>query len=208
MTRLSSNTPQQPTNNRRPLKSVNELHPFILDYLHPIYNCSPMSDEMITLRILDTKNKILEGIEKCGGNITRACEFAGITPPTYYEYIKDDEAFKIQAYEGTRQAKEIRLEEINDSLYNQATHPDKPNVIAGIFLAKTLGRSHSDPSKQVNDSPPVEAQKAIESSESITESSSAVQDLMKQFVIDVSKADQKSKSIEGETIDTKQAQDK
>lgn len=163
-----------------------------------------MSNEMIIKRIEDSKNKLLEGIEKCGGNITRACSYAGCAPSTYYAYIKDDDNFKIQAYQLTREAKETRLEEINDSLYNQATHPDKPNVIAGIFLAKTLGRSHSDPSKQVNDSPPVEVVKQLEDdNKPLDTSSSAVQDLMKQFVIDVSKADQKAKSIEAETIQTK-----
>jgi hypothetical protein len=112
------------------------------------------TSEVTVQRIQDTKLRLLEGIEKCGGNITRAAKFAGVNPSTYYQYCKDSETFKLEAHAKTREAKETRLDEITDSLYDQAIGTDgKPSVIAGIFLAKCLGRTSDDPSRQFNDTP-------------------------------------------------------
>ena len=111
--------------------------------------------ELTIQQMQHTRNKILEGISEFGGNIRKACELAGCAPSTYYRYLKEDSEFKTIALQATYEAKEKRLDEIHDSLYQQAIG-DKPNVIAGIFMAKALSRSSQDPSKVMTDAPPVE----------------------------------------------------
>jgi len=153
----------------------------------------------------EIQERLLEGLSKLGGNITRACRFAGCSTSHYYKMLDDSDEWRAIAYRATREAKESRLDEVQDSLYQQAIGTeDKPgNVIASIFLAKTLGRSSQDPSRQYNDSPPpIEAPTEKEAPSLSDTGNTKLRALMAEFVNDVSKAEQSSKAIEGETDTT------
>jgi len=147
----------------------------------------------------DIQTKLIEGLLKLGGNVTRACRFAGCSTSHYYNMLDNSEEWKAQCYRATREAKESRLDEVQDSLYQQAVHPDKPSIIAGLFLAKTLGRHSEDPSRQYNDSPPPEPKAIEDTAKRVDQTSTALAELMQEFVNSSIKTDQKAKSIEAET---------
>jgi len=142
----------------------------------------------------DIQAKLIEGLLKLGGNVTRACKFAGCSTSHYYNMLDNSEEWKAQCYRATREAKESRLDEVQDSLYQQAVHPDKPSIIAGLFLAKTLGRTSEDPSRQYNDSPPPEPKAIEDTSKPINETSNKLAELMQDFMTTTIKAN----AIEGE----------
>ena len=139
--------------------------------------------ELTTQRTQDNKLKILEGIAKYGGNITKACRYAQLNPCTYYEYIKDDDWRQV-AQQATYEAKEERLDAINDSLFEQATDPEKPNVIAGIFLAKSYSRNSKDSNRILSDCPPVElAAPTADNTPSLTDTNQeAIKALMDDYI--------------------------
>lgn len=176
----------------------------------------PTDNETIIKRIEQQKKAVIEQLH-INPNVKTACTKSGVqSTSTFYKWCKEDLIFKDEAYWARQSTIADRLDAIEDSIYTQAVgvkdkdgnYTIKPNFIAGFGQAKAYG-NQSD-LRQWSDAPPP---LVIESNDDkdklpLDTSSSAVQDLMKQFVIDVGKADQKSKSIEGETIDTKQAQDK
>ena len=157
-------------------------------------------NDLITSRTLHHKNKILEGISKFGGNITRACKLAGVSTRTYYNYIEQDPDFKTEALTATQEAKESRLDEIQDSLYQQAVDPDKPSIIAGIFLAKCLGRTSQDPSRQFNDTPLQEIAEPETKALPLDATSDKLRNLMQIFVDTLPEA----KPIEPASIQTQE----
>ena len=142
-----------------------------------------------TQRTQRMKNKILEGIEKFGGNITRACKLAGVAPSSYYRLCDRDQAFKDLAFIKTREAKESRLDELQDSLFEQATG-EKPNVIAAIYLSKFYGRTSQDPSRQFNDTPLPEVEQKKPEALPLDGSDNKIKDLLKQYITDLKPAEQ------------------
>ena len=149
------------------------------------------------------KKKLLTALGKTG-NITRACKSIGVGRTTYYDWSHaDPEGFGVEASKALELAREQRIDLLEDAIMDQAlgtknadgSWDQKPSIIGQIFSLKALTRQSN---RVWSDAPPPEPTKAIEDSESINESSSAVQDLMRQFVLDVARQDQKSRSIEGE----------
>lgn len=165
----------------------------------------PTDNETIIKRIEQQKKAVIEQLH-INPNVKTACTKSGVqSTSTFYKWCKEDLIFKDEAYWARQSTIADRLDAIEDSIYTQAVgvkdkdgnYTIKPNFIAGFGQAKAYG-NQSELRQWSDAPPPPEPVKQLEENKPLDTSSSAVQDLMRQFVIDVSKADQKSRSIEGE----------
>lgn len=80
------------------------------------------------------KAKLLKALAESKGIVAYACEAAGITRKTYYEWLKIDDDFKQKAEDIT----EATLDRVEAKLL-EAINDD--NITAIIFYLKTKGRN-------------------------------------------------------------------
>ena len=80
------------------------------------------------------KSKLLKALAESKGIVAYACEAAGVSRNTYYEWLKNDDDFKQKAEEIT----EATLDRVEAKLL-EAINED--NLTAIIFYLKTKGRN-------------------------------------------------------------------
>lgn len=92
------------------------------------------------------KQKFIEGLDKYHGIITSACQFAGISRQTYYNYIAEDKAFKTACEEINESAIDFvegkLFEKINgvSVMTQQGIYDQPPSDTAIIFYLKTKAK--------------------------------------------------------------------
>lgn len=91
----------------------------------------------------ENKKAILEALLKNASHITKACAAVNISRQTFYNYIRDDEAFK----QAVIDLEELLLDDAESYLRKQMTGyrtPDgkevTPDTTAIIFFLKTKGK--------------------------------------------------------------------
>jgi len=103
-------------------------------------------------KVDNIKKKVIEGLEKHNGNISKACEFARISRTTFYNYIESDEQFKTDCME----SEEKQIDHVEDKLKeridgvqiykgkdkdgNDIVYNVPPDTTAIIFYLKTKGK--------------------------------------------------------------------
>ena len=80
------------------------------------------------------KRAMIKALESSLGIVTTACKSAGVSRRTYYNWLKDDEAFK----EAVEDINNISLDFAESKLYDLIKDD---NVTATIFYLKTRGKS-------------------------------------------------------------------
>ena len=86
------------------------------------------------LRTIHNKQKLLESMIKCLGNVTDACNKTGLSRETYYSYFDNDKKFKQQVED----ISDIRLDHVESKLDKLIDDKD-PKAI--IFFLKTKGKT-------------------------------------------------------------------
>ena len=84
-------------------------------------------------KTLHNKKKLLIALEKHLGVVSSACNEAGISRTTYYDYYKKDSKFK----NAVDELQNVALDLVESKLFNQI-HNDNPS--ATIFYLKTKGK--------------------------------------------------------------------
>ena len=80
------------------------------------------------------KVKIVEAMEKTMGVVTSACKLAGVTRPTFYNYLRDDPEFA----EKIAEMPDVALDFVESKLFEQI----RKNIPAStIFYLKTKGKN-------------------------------------------------------------------
>lgn len=97
-----------------------------------------------TSKILQTKKRIVEAMEKSLGVITTACKLAGVSRDTYYRYYEEDSEFKKQCDD----IENIVIDFAESQLHKQIK---EGNPTSTIFFLKTKGKKRGYFEKQVNE---------------------------------------------------------
>lgn len=79
------------------------------------------------------KKMLLEALKKTFGNISKACELAGISRAVYYQYYNSDKKFK----ESADEMPEFRKDFVENKLMKLI---NEGNVVATIFFLKTQAK--------------------------------------------------------------------
>ena len=112
---------------------------------------TPKKSKYVIDKTNNIKKKILEGLKEHNGNISKACENAGICRYTYYKYVEDEEFAKQceEVQENQIDIVEDKLKErINGVSIYKGTDKDgndiiynvPPDTTAIIFYLKTKGK--------------------------------------------------------------------
>lgn len=76
------------------------------------------------------KRRVLEELSQCGGLVATACSRAGISPATYYAWIKEDEIFR----EKSEEIQELQGDKVESALMTSILEGSEQ---AQIFYCKT-----------------------------------------------------------------------
>ena len=95
-------------------------------------------------KIVQTKKRIIEAMEKSLGVITTACRVAGVSRDTYYRYYEEDPEFAKQCND----IENIVLDFAESQLHKQIKGG---NPTSTIFFLKTKGKKRGYFEKQVNE---------------------------------------------------------
>lgn len=95
-------------------------------------------------KIVQTKKRIIEAMEKSLGVITTACRVAGVSRDTYYRYYEEDPEFAKQCDD----IENIVLDFAESQLHKQIKDG---NPTSTIFFLKTKGKKRGYYEKQVNE---------------------------------------------------------
>lgn len=79
------------------------------------------------------KKSFIEQLHRSFGNISKASNACGISRQTYYEWLKNDEEFKMHV----ENIDEYILDRVEESLHDQIQNG---NTTATIFFLKTKGK--------------------------------------------------------------------
>lgn len=82
----------------------------------------------------DKKTQLIENLRICKGIVANACEVVGVSRGTFYNWCKEDEAFKAQVDE----INEATLDFVESKLLENIK---KGEVTSIIFYLKTKGRN-------------------------------------------------------------------
>lgn len=86
------------------------------------------------------QSKFIEAYLQNGGNITKACEAAGISRDTYYKVWRDKYDFD----EEVKTAEQNWISALIERMYRDALNPEKMNTTAAIFLMKAFDPERFD----------------------------------------------------------------
>ena len=84
-------------------------------------------------KVEQLKKRLIEALEKSLGIVTTACKKVDCSRTTFYQYIKDDEAFAKEV----RDIENITLDFAESKLHEQIS---EGNTTATIFFLKTKGK--------------------------------------------------------------------
>lgn len=85
---------------------------------------------------IQRKKDMVEALNKCCGIVSTACEKAGISRRTHYNWIEDDPEYKKAWLQSKRGAVDLA----ESTLHKEMKEGGKGAVTAAIFLLKTLGK--------------------------------------------------------------------
>lgn len=86
-----------------------------------------------TNKIQQTKNALIEALEKSLGVVTTACKLVGVNRSTYYDYYNNDPEFRKRADE----IENVTIDFVESQLHKQIK---EGNSTATIFYLKTKGK--------------------------------------------------------------------
>lgn len=117
-----------------------------------------MAEELVFDKFDNIKKKFLEGLERYHGIISSACQYAGISRQTYYNYISEDQSFKSACDEVNESAIDFvegkLFEKINGwenavlSKEGYVAYDQPPSDTAIIFYLKTKAKKRGYVEKQ------------------------------------------------------------
>src|SRR5690625_4564044 len=84
-------------------------------------------------RIAHTKRALIEALQKTLGVVTSACEAAGVSRSTFYNYYREDPEFQ----KSVDDLSDVALDFAESKLFSQI---DQNNTAATIFYLKTKGK--------------------------------------------------------------------
>jgi hypothetical protein len=87
------------------------------------------------------KAKFIESFLKCGFNISKACDMAGIHRRTYYDWCEKDPGF----LDNVRDSQERLVDNVEDALMDKIADGDTTSI---IFFLKTKGKHRGYVEKQ------------------------------------------------------------
>ncbi len=95
-------------------------------------------------KLNEKQKKFLEVLKNNAGLVYASCSKFGITAPTYYNWIRDNEEFAQEVHS----IKETLIDMAEGTLYEKIKQKD---LTATIFFLKTIGRNRGYIEKYVNE---------------------------------------------------------